>query len=213
MRFIFAAATVMAMLLDLPCRGAEPAIASAESAGALGHAFALHDTTGAIRSLAEWQGKKAVVLLFLAMECPVSNFYSPELSRIATTFADRGVLVYGVHCDQGVTAAEAAQHAKEFGLKFPVLLDPEQKLAAAVGARVTPEAFVLNAGGKVVYRGRIDDRYSISGKRRDEPTRHDLEDALGAVLAGKTPEVAENEGLWLSASHAATGSVTNLQQI
>ena len=43
----------------------------------------------------------------------------------------------------------------------------------------------------MIYHGRIDDRYSLSGKRRDVPTRHDLEAALDAALAGKTPEVPE----------------------
>ena len=123
----------------------------------------------------------------------MSNYYSPDFSRIAKTYADRGVLVYGVHCDPGVSAADAAQHAHEYGLKFPLLLDPQQKLAAAVGARTTPEAFVLTPEGKVIYRGRIDDRYSLNGKRRDEPTRHDLEDAIDAALAGKTPEVQETK--------------------
>jgi hypothetical protein len=44
-----------------------------------------------------------------------------------------------------------------------------------------------------MYRGRIDDRYSIQGKRRDNPTTHELIDALEAVLAGKVPAVRESK--------------------
>jgi hypothetical protein len=52
------------------------------------------------------------------------------------------------------------------------------------GATVTPEAAVY-AGGRIVYRGRIDDRYVDLGRERLEPTVHDLADALAAVVSGK----------------------------
>jgi peroxiredoxin len=161
------------------------------SPAAVREAFARPDVAGKKHSADEWRGKKAVVLFFIAAECPVSNFYSPDFARIARDYAGKDVVVYGVHCDEDLTAARAAAHAKEYGLSFPLLLDPKQKLAAAVGARKTPEAFVLAGDGKVLYHGRIDDRYATDGKRRDEPRRHELEDALKAVVAGKTPEVKE----------------------
>lgn len=43
----------------------------------------------------------------------------------------------------------------------------------------------------VLYRGRIDDRYTADGVRREEPTTRDLEAALTAVVAGKKPPAAE----------------------
>ncbi len=191
MRSMLIATTVVQAMLTFLCMGAEPV--KNRVSVAVCEAFALDDATGGTHSHQEWRGKKAVVLLFIATECPVSNFYSPDFSRIAKTYADRGVLVYGVHCDPAVTAADAKKHAQEFGLKFPILLDLRQKLAAAVGARTTPEAIVLTPDGGVIYRGRIDDRYSLNGKRRDEPRRRDLEAAIEAALAGKTPEVQETK--------------------
>jgi peroxiredoxin len=193
MKWIFAAAVTIPVLVCSTATADELATTSAESPAAVRAAFSLSDTAGVTRSHQEWQGKKAVVLLFLATECPVSNFYAPEFSRIAKSYADRGVLIYGIHSDPDVSAADAAQHAREYGLKFPVLLDPQQTLAAAVGAKKTPEAIVLSPEGRVIYRGRIDDRYSVSGKRRDEPTRRELEAAIDAALAGKMPEVRESQ--------------------
>jgi peroxiredoxin len=156
-------------------------------------AFELPDAAGSKHSSAEWRGEKAVLIFFVAAECPVSNFYSPDFARIAHDYAKRGVVTYGVHCDEDLTAANAAAHAKEYGLKFPMLMDPKQKLAAAVGARTTPEAFVLSPAGAVLYHGRIDDRFATNGKRRDEPTTHELEDALRAVIAGKKVELTETK--------------------
>jgi peroxiredoxin len=156
-------------------------------------AFALTDASGEKHSSAEWRGKKAVLVFFVAAECPVSNFYSPDFARIAREYVEKGVVTYGVHCDEDLTAAAATVHAKEYGLKFPLLMDPKQKLAAAVGAKTTPEAFVLSPDGAVLYHGRIDDRFATNGKRRDEPTKHELEDALRAVVAGKKVEVTETK--------------------
>jgi peroxiredoxin len=149
--------------------------------------FALKDSAGRTRTPAEWRGGKAAVLVFLGTECPVSNGYSPELTRLAKAFAARGVVFWGIHSDPTVTADAAARHAADYKLGFPILLDPAQCLARATGVKVVPEAVVLTPGGVVLYRGRIDDKYSPDGKRRDEPRTRDLEAAVEAVLAGKEP--------------------------
>src|SRR6267378_2930341 len=86
--------------------------------------FALLDAGGKKHTPAEWKDKKAVVLFFLGTECPVSNGYAPEYVRLVKAYADRGVVFYGVHSDPDVSAAEAAKHAGEYRLRFPVLLDP-----------------------------------------------------------------------------------------
>ena len=76
-------------------------------------------------------------------------------------------------------------HAKDFGLKFPVARDPRGAIAAKLGARVTPEAFVIDSKGRVRYRGRIDDQFAGRGKRNANSTARDLHDAIAAVLAGR----------------------------
>lgn len=164
----------------------------AKSLGAIDD-FSLADVAGGQHSRGEWNGKQAAVLFFLGAECPVSNGYSPEMRRISQEYASRGVVCYGLHVDATITAEEAARHAKEYGLPFVILLDPRQMVAGMAGARVTPDVVVARADGTIVYRGRIDDRYSVQGKRRDNPTTHELVDALEAVLAGKEPAVRETK--------------------
>jgi peroxiredoxin len=165
----------------------------ADEPAALGQVkeFSLLDSKGTRHTTAEWKDSKAVVLLFLGTECPVSNGYAPEYTRLAKQFRARGVLFYGVHADPEVTATVAAKHAAEFGLTFPVLLDPTHTVTRQAGVRVVPEAVMLSAQGRILYRGRIDDRYSPEGRRREEPSSRDLENALAAVVAGKAPPVAE----------------------
>jgi hypothetical protein len=54
---------------------------------------------------------------------------------------------------------------------------------------------VLDPSGKMVYRGRIDDRYLTFGKDRPQPTVRDLERSLEAVLAGKPVPVPRTQAI------------------
>jgi peroxiredoxin len=155
--------------------------------------FSLPDAAGKKHTAEEWKGKKAVVLLFLGTECPVSNFYAPEYARLARAFADKGVLFYGVHPDPDVKAGDAAKHAAEYRIPFPVLLDPTQAATRQAGVAVVPSAVVLSPRGEILYRGRIDDRYTPEGVRREVPTTRDLENALRAVAEAKAVPVAETK--------------------
>ena len=131
-------------------------------------------------------GKKAVVLLFVARDCPVSNSYAPEIKRIITRYTPLKVAFSLVYPDPDTSLAAARKHARDYGYTCPLLLDPAHKLVRRAGATVTPEAAVFAPGGRLLYRGRIDDLYLGFGKRRDAATRHDLREALDAVLAGRS---------------------------
>jgi peroxiredoxin len=156
-------------------------------------ALQVTDIDGKQHSATSWRERKAVVLFFLGTECPVSNGYAPEMARLAAGFATRGVAFLGIHPDPAVNVELARKHAAEYRLMFPLALDPSQKIARQAGVSVVPQAVVLSPTGEVLYRGRIDDRYSADGKRRDEPRSRDLEKALEAILAGKKPPVRETK--------------------
>ena len=115
----------------------------------------------------------------------------------------------GTHYD----SRQDAKHAKEFKTKAPVVLDSDQKIAKRVDARVTPEAFVINRKGKTVYRGRINDLYEDFGKRRRTPSKHDLKDALDALLAGKKIETPNDHSLKLTEAHIASLRLVLTQDI
>jgi thiol-disulfide isomerase/thioredoxin len=143
------------------------------------------DVTGAACDPLNTAARPATVLLFIAPDCPISNAYAREIARIANRYGPQGVSFFAVHADPRVSAEVAEQHAKEYGYRFPVLLDPQQKLALRVGATMTPQAAVLDRAGNVVYLGRIDDTFVSFGHRRATPTTHELRDALDAVLANR----------------------------
>lgn len=173
----------------LRANGAAAAAAN-KSTGKGVTAVSLQDPSGNAHTLAEFRDRKALALVFLGTECPIANSYAPELAAISREYAARGVQVIGINANPDETLTQVAAHAKSFALPFPVLKDAKQALANAVGARVTPEVFVLDASRAVRYHGRIDDRYQTRTKS-GEAKAHDLRDALDAVLAGKPVRTAE----------------------
>ncbi|MBV9267606.1 MAG: redoxin family protein, partial [Acidobacteriaceae bacterium] len=144
---------------------------------------------------AEWSGKRAVVLFFLATDCPLSNGYVPELNRIHGIYAPRGVEFYAVQGDATVKDEEVRKHVEEFGYSFPYLFDPNETLAALTGATITPQAAVVSSDGELLYLGRIDNKLEDWGKQRVQVTEFDLRDALEAILAGNRVPHARTKAL------------------
>jgi AhpC/TSA family len=169
-----------------PARSAETSIPQLRFLSAL-------DLEGRAHRIGNGEGYEAVALVFMMTECPISREFVPELNRLAATVADKPVKFLGVISEPGLSRAAAVAFQKEFKIEFPLLFDASGELAAELKPTHVPEAFVLDAGAEVVYRGRIDDRYRELGKKRPAPTTHELADAIDAVLEGKPVEVPRTE--------------------
>lgn len=170
----YARATPVALLLLAGCAsgGVEPAT------------ITVADVDGArVAPLAVPAGR-VHVLLFVTTDCPIANSYAPEISALAAELRGTEVTPFLVHVAPDVDAASAKAHARAYGLGLRILLDPEQRLARAVGATATPEAAVLTAAG-VQYLGRIDDRWRRLGADGQVPGQRDLRLAIAAVRAGR----------------------------
>lgn len=130
-------------------------------------------------------GTKAIVYIFTTTDCPVSNRYAPEIQRLQQRFARLGVVFRLVYPARGDRDADIREHLKQFAYSgIEAVRDPNLELVRFAGATITPEAAVV-VNGKLIYHGRIDDRYVELGVERPAPTSHDLADALTAVLGGK----------------------------
>jgi hypothetical protein len=137
---------------------------------------------GSSFALEELKGKKAVVVVFLSFDCPISNSYVAPLSDLARAYRDMDVAFLGV-CAAGEEAL--ARSGKEFRPGFPVVRDDRGEAVNAFRAEKTPECFVLDGGLVLRYRGRIDDAFADRLRPNKEVSRRDLVAALDAVLVGK----------------------------
>jgi hypothetical protein len=91
-----------------------------------------------------------------------------------------------VHPNKDETPEAIRAHDREFQLPGRAVRDADLRLVEQAGVTVTPEAAVVLADGRPVYRGRIDDRFVALGQERGIATTRDLAEVLGAIASGRT---------------------------
>ena len=165
---------------------AEGEIPAPPAIGATIEDFTLPDFDNKERSLKSLAGKNGTVLLFIAVQCPVSNAYNERMEKLAQDYKARGIAVIGINSNVAEDAAAVKAHAGENKLSFPILKDSGNKIADKLGATVTPEAYFLDANNKLVYHGRID-----NSRNAAQVESSDLRNALDSSIAGKAIEKSE----------------------
>jgi len=159
--------------------------------------FTLPDVDNKDRSLKSLAGKNGTVLLFIAVQCPVSNAYNERMAKLAEDYQSKGIAVIGINSNVAEDAAAVKAHAAEHKLAFPILKDPGNKIADRLGAAVTPEAYFIDANNKLLYHGRID-----NARNAAQIETSDLRNALDAALGGKTIEKTEAKAFGCSIKRA-----------
>ncbi len=144
------------------------------------------------RTLDDFGKKKAFVLVFTNVSCPLVKRYLPTLQALEKDYRGQDVQFVAVNSAEEDSIVAMATQAVQHEMEFPFVKDFGGAIARQLGVRRTPEAVVLDAEGRMTYRGRIDDQYRLGGVRK-EPTNRDLKDALDAVLAGRKVAITETE--------------------
>lgn len=142
--------------------------------------FSLSDTDGKSHTLGSLKGKNGAVVIFISIQCPISNAYNERMTKLAEDYSARGINVIGINSNNGESADAVKEHASQKHLSFTILKDPGNKIADLLGAQHTPEAYYLDASNKLLYHGRIDNSTDTS-----KVESNDLREALDSALAGK----------------------------
>lgn len=150
--------------------------------------FALPETTsGRTVRLADFAGKKTLLVMFLSRHCPYVKHVQAELAKLARDHSTRDLGIVAIASNDADkypddAPASLAEQAKEAGFSFPYLYDKDQAVAKAYRAACTPDFFVFDAGRHLAYRGQLDESRPGNGK---PVTGRDLRAALESVLSGK----------------------------
>ncbi|MFA3783745.1 thioredoxin family protein [Melioribacteraceae bacterium 4301-Me] len=150
--------------------------------------FTLKDYNGKEHSLTDYKNSKAIVIIFIATQCPVSNAYNERMEKLYQDYKDKNVAFIGINSNKQESIEEIAEHAKKHNLNFTILKDTGNKIADMFNASVTPEVFVLNKDFNIMYHGRIDD-----SRRGDNIQHQDLRKALDEILSNKNVSVKETK--------------------
>lgn len=140
----------------------------------------LKDTENKIHTLKKLgEEKKAVVLIFLATQCPVVDEYVDRINSLHIDYKEKKVQFVGIHSNKHETIEEIKKYSEKHKLEFPILKDPDNELADYFNARRTPEIFLIDSEKVLRYRGAIDDS-------RESPKNQFLRPVLDLLLEGKT---------------------------
>ncbi|MBN2411165.1 redoxin domain-containing protein [candidate division KSB1 bacterium] len=142
--------------------------------------FTLSDYDQQLHNLDDYTDSKAIVLMFISTRCPVSNSFNERMEKLYQTYSKKGVTFLGLNSNSLEDINEIKKHALDKNLNFTILKDTDNIIADRLGARVTPEIFVINSERVILYHGRIDD-----ANKESDVKSADLKNALDEILAEK----------------------------
>ena len=181
-----------------PVLAASPALAVAE-VGQPAPGFTLTDSNGQSHNLSDFKGK-FVVLEWLNHGCPfvIKHYDSGSMQKLQKEYTGQDVIWLSVVSSapgkQGhLSPAETNQAKEEKGsAATAILIDGGGTVGQLYGAKVTPELYVINPAGDLIYAGAIDDKKSVDPADVAGATNH-VKQALDEALAGQPVSTPRTE--------------------
>ncbi len=134
-------------------------------------------------------GARGLLVVFMCNHCPYVKLIRNELAKLGRDCAEMGVTMVGINANDSErypddSPAKMLLEAENYDYTFPYLVDAEQTTAQAFRAACTPDFYLFDAHGALVYRGQLDDARPGNGV---DVTGHDLRAALDALVKGQPP--------------------------
>jgi peroxiredoxin len=160
--------------------------------------FALKDVvSGRMVSLADFEGKKALLVMFICRHCPYVKHLQNGLAQLGKDYAGGAVGIVAISSNDADAYPDDSpeslrEMAAELGFMFPFCYDATQEVARSYSAACTPDFFVFDGERRLVYRGQFDD----SRRGNTTPvTGRDIRAAIDAVLAGRRVETDQRPSI------------------
>jgi len=146
----------------------------------------MKDVAGMEVSFKDVMNTKGLLVMFSCNTCPVVHAYQSRTLDVCTYAKSKNIGVILLNSnegsrDDGDSFSDMKDYASEQRYNWPYVVDENSVMANAFGATRTPECFLFNAEGRLVYHGAIDDNQNGP----DEVTRKHLRVAMDEMLQGK----------------------------
>jgi peroxiredoxin len=161
--------------------------------------FRLHSVDGKPYARDDFRDRPVLVVLFICNHCPYVQAVEDRIIALRRDYEPRGVQLVGM-CSNDPTdypddrPQKLLERWREKDYGFPYLVDETQAVARAFDAVCTPDIYVYDRDRKLAYHGRIDDDWQHPAKVR----RHELREALDALLAGGRPAREQHHSIGCS---------------
>jgi peroxiredoxin len=154
--------------------------------------FSLTDTNGQTHQLSQYKGKW-VVLEWYNPDCPFvrKHYGSGNMQALQKEFTAKGVVWLSIDSsapgqEGNYPADKLNEIASSQGVsRTALLLDPDGKVGHAYGAKTTPDMYIINPEGKLVYEGAIDSKPTTAVADLKTATNY-VKVALDSSMTGKS---------------------------
>jgi peroxiredoxin len=147
-------------------------------------------------TLSELKGKNGTLVIVTCNGCPYAVAWEKRIVELGNGCAAKGIGAVAINPnDPGISSGDSLEktlaRAKKAGFQFPYVVDGSQAVSKALGASKTPECYLFDKDGTLVYHGAVDD----NSKDASKVEKHFLREAIEALAAGKAIPVAETKAL------------------
>jgi len=159
----------------------------------------MRNVDGSQVSIRSAAGEQGTLVIFTCNHCPWAQRWESRIVSIGNTYRSRGVGVIAINSNDPAEYEEddfehMQQRHRVAGMQFPYVVDETSNVARRFGASRTPEVFLFDDNGRLVYHGAIDD----NARDADAVEHHYLKDALDAMLASRRITEAETRSVGCS---------------
>lgn len=138
------------------------------------------------------KGKKGTLVVFSCNHCPYAKAWESRIAAIGADAQQKGFGVVMINSNDPTDYPEDSMEGmKKKKYAFPYVVDATSQVARSFGATKTPDVFLFDAQGKLVYKGAVDDNSESEAKVKE----HYLKDALAAILGGQKIAKAETKSV------------------
>ncbi len=154
---------------------------------------------GSQLAISDAKGEKGTLVIFTCNSCPWVVAWEDRIAQIGNAYKNKGFGVIAVNANDPAKKpaddlAAMVQRASEKGFEFPYVVDATSDVARAFGATRTPEVYLFDGNGSLVYHGAIDD----DARNPQAVEAHYLKDALEALLTGESVQHAKTKAVGCS---------------
>jgi peroxiredoxin len=188
-------------MFSLAALAAAPALASALAIGSKAPQadVKMKGVDGKEVSIEDVAGPAGTLVVFTCNHCPWAKAWESRIVELGNAYRQKGIGVIAINANDpkeypvdGIDGM--VERAKERDIQYPYVVDATSNVARAFGATRTPEAFLFDKDGRLVYHGSIDD----NAQEPDKVDKRYLKDALDDVVVGRDVAVKETKSIGCS---------------
>ncbi len=159
----------------------------------------MKDVSGKLISLSDVRTPNGLLVMFSCNTCPYVEKNQARTRAIGSLAQEKGIGFIVLNSNEGSrdqddSYKDMQQYARAQQYAWPYTIDSKNELADAFGASRTPECYLFDSDGKLVYQGAIDDNPADQSKIK----RKHLELAINEMLEGKDVTVKKSRSVGCS---------------